>query len=962
MKKLLSFILALCILISVVSVTFVFASASEIESVTPTVAPEKSDEPYFIYAKQGSAGEYGYAPVIYYDSDGNIVKEEDTRLTFDTGFHTMSTSLPASYDSRSKGYITSVKNQGASGNCWAFAATSALETSSIVNGYTSLSATDFSEPHLAWFGVNTKSSDPNDPNCGEGSTGDAYVTGGNAYMVQAALARWAGVSDGSKVSSNYPTSTSQFSKLPKYTDANRFDISSGVILKSREWCDTAEEVKQWIVDNGSITASYYHLESSNYVKYASNYVAYCYTAENYPGTNHAITVVGWDDNFSASKFNTKAKPEGNGAWLCKNSWGSSWGNGGGYFWISYYDKTISNFCGYTVQSTDKYDNNYTYNADWEYAMFGNSSKETIANVFKTKYKEQLSAVSTWTLNDDVTVNVKIYKNISADNPADGELMQSLTVEIPRRGYHTIGLPEEVILEHGCMFSVVLEMSVSTGYVDIPIERGDECTSSQGQSFFLDGKTWYTTEKNNLNRDLKNFFIQAFTNTVCTHQNRETVTKAYDDCYNQGYERVICTDCNDVLSEILLPLKEHTSSEWVIISEASCTKTGQQVRDCTVCGCRLETQTIPMKEHLTGDWIVERVESCTMTGIQIKKCTVCDQLVETQYIPAAEHIPRDWEVKVVASCWREGTLAIVCQTCGVTLETKKTPKLEHNYVYSVVTSPTCKQSGVGQYTCSLCKASYKVDIEPIGEHTYSEWELVKSPTATEDGEKTHTCINCSEAENKVIKATGFDLKSGVTVDYLTGVISGIKAGEVSLEPYFEIVDEKYSWEYENQGRLGTGTKAYLKNGEEVIGEYTVFLYGDVNGDGWYDGEDAVIVNCLMSNMLDVNSLGEVCYSAADCNHNGIVDANDVRLLMNAGVLLASVDQTQPAEVLLETSSAYTEYLSVIDQSPETENQESADENAVQETVDEPVDTDVKYNFFDVILGLIKELLNILFARV
>ena len=68
-------------------------------------------------------------------------------------------------------------------------------------------------------------------------------------------------------------------------------------------------------------------------------------------TNHAIQVVGWDDNYSRDNF--KERPEKDGAWLCKNSWGSEtdykpgdigynkWGikneegKHTGYFWLSY---------------------------------------------------------------------------------------------------------------------------------------------------------------------------------------------------------------------------------------------------------------------------------------------------------------------------------------------------------------------------------------------------------------------------------------------------------------------------------------------------------------------------------------------------------------------------------------------------------------------------------------------------
>ena len=92
-----------------------------------------------------------------------------------------------------------------------------------------------------------------------------------------------------------------------------------------------------------------------------------------------------------------------------------------------------------------------------------------------------------------------------------------------------------------------------------------------------------------------------------------------------------------------------------------------------------------------------------------------------------------------------------------------------------------------------------------------------------------------------------------------------------------------------------------------------MFGDVNGDGWYDGTDAITVSMIANGMLSREQVGEAVWMAADCNHDGVINQADVDLLNQAGVLLANVDQTKSPEELLETSAEYNEYLNLIDQS-------------------------------------------------
>ena len=57
----------------------------------------------------------------------------------------------------------------------------------------------------------------------------------------------------------------------------------------------------------------------------TNYNEWCQYNDADPyQANHVVTIVGWDDDYPASNFSGQAgAPDGNGAWLAKNSWGSA---------------------------------------------------------------------------------------------------------------------------------------------------------------------------------------------------------------------------------------------------------------------------------------------------------------------------------------------------------------------------------------------------------------------------------------------------------------------------------------------------------------------------------------------------------------------------------------------------------------------------------------------------------------
>ena len=68
-------------------------------------------------------------------------------------------------------------------------------------------------------------------------------------------------------------------------------------------------------------------------------------------------IIGWDDGYLRENFNTEVN--GDGAFICMNSWGDDFGDDG-YFYVSYYDSNIglNNIIYTDVEDPDHYDHNY----------------------------------------------------------------------------------------------------------------------------------------------------------------------------------------------------------------------------------------------------------------------------------------------------------------------------------------------------------------------------------------------------------------------------------------------------------------------------------------------------------------------------------------------------------------------------------------------------------------------------
>lgn len=525
------------------------------------------------YAPQGEYGSVGYE---YVTADGEIYDPAGEMLFCSS----VNPNLPESYDSRELGIITDAKFQGVSGSCWAFASISALETDSIMKGLTEAENTDFSEAHLGWFAGKSLTANETDPTYGDGvDYATPYTKGGNWKIATAVLARHSGIAN----ESDYPFFESNLSLMGNYDESQRYDTGSGVILESSQELLTESEIKEWIMEHGSIALSFNYAEEY----FHENNKAYCCNEEKNP--NHDVVVVGWDDNYSASNFDKDGIPENDGAWICKNSWGEYWGFGGGFFYLSYYDATITQCTGYSARSAENIKNNYTYNGtEWRTMLTCNNAMEA-ANVFRAEGNEKLTSVAFYTATPDTNIKVSIYCDLPEGytKPSQGTKVAEAQAAIHNTGYHTVYLDSPVELKSGCIFSVVIRYSVATGNkISVPFEKNgsnvNSYSSRPGESFLntnISRPSWYETS----HYSVQNAYIQAITeNGDCKHTNLIPTVITASTCTTQGVIADVCADCGYVANENALPYEAHNYGEWSEYVHDDATGREVSHRECADC--------------------------------------------------------------------------------------------------------------------------------------------------------------------------------------------------------------------------------------------------------------------------------------------------------------------------------------------------------------------------------------------
>lgn len=390
--------------------------------------------------------------------------------------------LPRLYDYRLAGRAPQVKNQGSLGTCWSFASLMALESSLMPE-----EPYDFSEDHMSL----------------NNSFGLTQNDGGEYTMSMAYLTAWQG-----------PV----LEKDDPYGDGVSPEGLSAVkhvqeiqILPSKDY----EKIKEAVYLYGGVQSSLY-TSLKNYksrsVYYNRDLYAYCYIGTEKP--NHDAVIVGWDDNYPKENFNMDL--EGDGAFICVNSWGEAFGDQG-YFYVSYYDTNIGihNILYSKIEDPNNYDNIYqTDLCGWIGQLGYGQESAYFANVYQASGDEMLEAVGFYATGPNTEYQVFVARNVE-----DGDDLNNKTLaaqgKFANAGFYTVPFDKAVRLEEGERYGVIVKITTPGSVHPVAIEYQVEGSSAQvdledGEGYIsLRGANWERAEE----KQACNLCLKAYTRNI-----------------------------------------------------------------------------------------------------------------------------------------------------------------------------------------------------------------------------------------------------------------------------------------------------------------------------------------------------------------------------------------------------------------------------------------------------------------
>lgn len=221
------------------------------------------------------------------------------------------------------GYVTDVKHQEDTYACWAFATNASIESNLLVNN---LGEYDLSEAHMELLTQNTYDYGLLTFNRKANVGGTYYIS--SAYLMNSYGPILEEYLPFTKLLNLYDKTDIIENDKVLGVDSN-LDVNSIAFLgNSSGSCDndTIKDIKEYLISYGALATTIHAKSNITYSKYQF-YDGKSYTdmegnvVDANQNVDHAVTIVGWDDTISKDKFISDNKPNNDGAFVIKNSYG-----------------------------------------------------------------------------------------------------------------------------------------------------------------------------------------------------------------------------------------------------------------------------------------------------------------------------------------------------------------------------------------------------------------------------------------------------------------------------------------------------------------------------------------------------------------------------------------------------------------------------------------------------------------
>jgi len=372
---------------------------------------------------------------------------------------------PASFDWRTQGKVTSVKNQGGCGSCYAFAALGNFESKILVDNATTLPSPDYSENNAKECNWRELNNFQNPPGTFWGS-----CAGGN-YRMLASLFSQKGIvleSDDPYVAVDVACNSS--------CPYNKTLLDWRII--STDSVPDTNVLKTYIMTYGPVYTTVYADSSQGFHSGYNGSYTFNYTKSPAAGVNHAVLIVGWSNSLPPDQV-TGLPGDG---WIVKNSWGAGWGDNG-YFYMHYGAANIGMWSSFT-HSWQDYDNNggiMYYDDDCGDTAWGYPPSTTAWGLcnFTPSNNTCATRVEFWTW--DATTDVDIYIWDDFDGSSLSNLLVSqLNYNFTEAGYHSVALNSPLPLTSGD--DVIVVVKFTNGASQFPVTADPNGPSVTGRTY------------------------------------------------------------------------------------------------------------------------------------------------------------------------------------------------------------------------------------------------------------------------------------------------------------------------------------------------------------------------------------------------------------------------------------------------------------------------------------------------